>query len=87
MTLADCVDTSAWLDMTFLWFVASQSTKQPARAKIITPQGGGVELCHIPGVAYKNIDNILPSTYNQLLVNITAMSDHIHILDFGNCGF
>lgn len=40
VSLADCVDTSAWLDVTFLWFVMSQSTKQPARAKIIPPQVG-----------------------------------------------
>lgn len=70
VTLADCVDTSAWLDATFLWFVMSQSTKQPARAKI-TPQGGR-EFCRVPGFAYKNRYNIRPSIYNQLLVNMTS---------------
>lgn len=28
VTLADCVDISAWLDVTFLWFGMSQPTKQ-----------------------------------------------------------
>lgn len=41
VTLADCVDISAWLDVTFLWFGMSQPTKQSARAKIIPPRGWG----------------------------------------------
>lgn len=39
VALAECVDTSAWLDGTFLWFVMSQSTKQPARAKPLSGKG------------------------------------------------
>lgn len=85
VALADYrVDTSAWMDVTFMRFEMSRSTT----AKIITPRDGG-ESCHARDFAYKNIF-IYSFTHIQsgiVKYDIRARSDHILTLDFGNCGF